>query len=260
MKKGYIYLIGAGPGDPQLMTIKGLKALEKSEVILYDALLDRGFAEYFSNAKIIKYVGKRCGQHSHSQSEINSLLIYYANAGYSVARLKGGDPFIFGRGGEELFSIREAEIPYEVIPGVSSMQAAGANFSIPLTHRGVSKKLMILNGHGMKQYSFSEWQDVAAFQGTVVLFMASKNIQFIANKLLDHGARGSLNIALLENVSMPGESIQYAKLEDVARFGMKKKTDGPGMILLGEVVSFFGTKGNHKYLNQIWENQYANSQ
>ncbi|MEM7182150.1 MAG: uroporphyrinogen-III C-methyltransferase [Spirochaetota bacterium] len=250
MQTGFVYLIGAGPGNPDLLTIRGLKAIQASDIILFDALLGKEYLEVFPKNAKVKFVGKRCGKHSHTQPEINSMILQYALSGYKVARLKGGDPFLYGRGGEELLAIREAEIPYEIIPGVTSMNAASAAFQIPVTHRGISRKVLMVNGHGIQSLAIEEWQTMASFQGTIVIFMGTSSFQFMANKLLDHGARSNLPVALIENASLAAEQITISSLRDAASNGILKKTNGPGIIYIGDVIQLFHNPINLKSENK----------
>ncbi|MCB1159359.1 MAG: uroporphyrinogen-III C-methyltransferase [Leptospiraceae bacterium] len=238
MDIGFVSLVGAGPGDPELISLKGFKAIQKAELILYDALLCESYKELFPKSSESIFVGKRCGKHSHSQEEINHLLVLEAKRGKRVLRLKGGDPFLFGRGGEEVLALIENEIPYEIIPGISSAQAASAQFQIPLTHRGLSRKVLYLNGHGILKQSPSEWKELADFKGTIVIFMGMNRIQDIANILIHYGAKPETPISIMENVSFPGSTMSFSSLSNMAINGNRPKTTGPGIIVIGEVVKF----------------------
>ncbi|TGK11826.1 uroporphyrinogen-III C-methyltransferase [Leptospira fletcheri] len=234
-KRGKVYLVGAGPGNPDLLTLRALRILESAEVILYDALLDPSFLEYFPRTAIAHYVGKRAGQHSATQTEIQDLLIKYATSGKTVVRLKGGDPFLFGRGGEELEALRASEIDYEIVPGVSSLTGGSSAAGFPLTHRGLSRQVLIMDGHTVLNED-TDWNWFAKFKGTIALFMGTSSIQKIANQLIDHGADPELPLALVENASLPEQKIGTLTLGEAARNGVPKNGTGPGIIYIGAVV------------------------
>lgn len=238
-RSGFVYIVGAGPGDPELLTVKALNAIQNAEVILYDALLDKRFLEKFPAGCYTRYVGKRMNKHSHTQGEINKLLVHYARQGFRVVRLKGGDPFIFGRGGEEVQALIEEKIPFEIIPGVSSLQAAGAEFMIPLTHRGISDRMLIINGHGISANPETDWKSISSFEGTIVIFMGICIIQDIASNLIKHGMNPETPIAIMENVSLPDSAITKKTLYDIAIEGYRALTDGAGIAYIGDVVGMF---------------------
>jgi uroporphyrin-III C-methyltransferase len=232
---GFVSLIGAGPGCPDLITVRGLRALQAAEVILYDALLDPSFAELFPTQTLAIPVGKRCGKASVVQAEIHRLMVQYAQAGSRVARLKGGDPLVFARGGEEAQALEAAEIPFEVIPGVSALQAAAAGAGFPLTHREVSRRVTILEGHHLPE-SAAAWQDLVASGGTIAVYMGTRTIQTLARTLLDHGAAPSLPVALVEQAQCPGQTSTFSTLAHAAAGVLCPTTDGPGMVFFGEAL------------------------
>ncbi|PJZ71164.1 uroporphyrinogen-III C-methyltransferase [Leptospira perolatii] len=236
--KGKVYLVGAGPGNPDLLTVRGLRILQSAEVILYDALLDPGFLELFPENAIAHYVGKRAGQHSATQEEIHELLISYAIQGKTVVRLKGGDPFLFGRGGEEVIALRKKNIPYEIVPGLSSLTGGSSGSGIPLTHRGISRQVLIMDGHTVLLED-TDWEWYAKFKGTIVLFMGTSSIQRIAVHLIENGAPFDLPVALVENASLSNQSVQISSLKKVASQGLAKITKGPGIIYIGAVVRLY---------------------
>jgi len=232
---GFVSLIGAGPGCPDLITVRGLRALQAAGVILYDALLDPSFADLFPAHALAIPVGKRCGKVSVVQAEIHRLMVEYAQAGRRVARLKGGDPLVFARGGEEAQALDAAEIPYEVIPGVSALQAAAAGAGFPLTHREVSRRITILEGHHLPE-SPAAWRDLVASHGTVAVYMGTRTIQALARTLLDHGAAPSLPVALVEQAQCPGQTSTFSTLAHAAAGALRPATAGPGMFFLGEAL------------------------
>ncbi|TGL62921.1 uroporphyrinogen-III C-methyltransferase [Leptospira sarikeiensis] len=239
MELGKVYLVGAGPGNPELMTLKALNILKKAEVILYDALLDPSFLEYFPSSAIVHYVGKRAGQHSATQQEIIDLLVRYAEEGRTVVRLKGGDPFVFGRGGEELLVLRERKIPYEIVPGVSALSAGSSGAGFPLTHRGLSRQVLIMDGHTVLKED-TDWKWFAEFKGTIALFMGTSSIGQIAKNLIDHGASSFLPVALVENASLKTQKTTVTNLGKISEEGLSKQSSGPGIIYIGPVVNLIG--------------------
>lgn len=244
-KKGFVSIVGAGPGDPDLITRKGLRRLQEADVILYDALLDPGFLELFPEEALILYVGKRSGEHSATQEEINELLVSHANTGKRVVRLKGGDPFVFGRAGEEIQSLLENEIEFEVIPGVSSIQAGGADGLIPLTHRKVSRQLLILDGHTAIRDGV-DWKWLASFQGTLAILMGTKTIQLFCRKLLDNGMSESMPIGIVVDASLSSSITTRSTIGSIAENGWDKMSRGPGIIYIGESVKVLDSVAGHR--------------
>ncbi|EJO70978.1 uroporphyrinogen-III C-methyltransferase [Leptospira kirschneri] len=234
---GKVYLVGAGPGNPEDLTLRAYRILTKAEVILYDALLDPSFLEIFPKSAIVHYVGKRSGAHSATQQEINELLLSYALQGKNVVRLKGGDPFVFGRGGEELITLVNHNIKYEIVPGVSSLNAGSSFAGFPLTHRGLSRQVLIMDGHTVLNEN-TDWEWFAKFQGTIALFMGTSSLPKIADLLLKHGSSADLPVALVENASLENCNIQVCSLKEAANSYLEKKTKGPGIIYIGKVVRF----------------------
>jgi uroporphyrin-III C-methyltransferase/precorrin-2 dehydrogenase/sirohydrochlorin ferrochelatase len=236
---GRVLLVGAGPGDPELLTIKAVRALKAADVILYDRLVGGVLDHARREAELIP-VGKAKGAHSVSQEEINKLLIERALAGQTVVRLKGGDPFIFGRGGEELDALRAAGIAIEIVPGVTAGIAAAASLQIPLTHRDVSHTVTFLSGHeaGGEEPSFKHL-DLAALSGgknTLLVYMGVSTAGAIAKKLLEAGFSPSLPVIAVENASRDDERRVLATVADLAanpeRLGLKS----PAILIFGEVA------------------------
>ena len=187
-QRGKVYLIGAGPGDPELITVKGLRYLRSADVVLYDRLISTELlAEARPGAELI-FVGKEAGCHSLAQEQINALLIYHAQHNCIVARLKGGDPFVFGRGGEEAQALVEANIPFEVIPGVTSAIGVPAYAGIPVTHREYTSSVTIVTGHeGRSASPTVNWEALAALGGTLIILMGVKALPHFTQKLITHG-------------------------------------------------------------------------
>ncbi|MBI3067226.1 MAG: uroporphyrinogen-III C-methyltransferase, partial [Deltaproteobacteria bacterium] len=185
MKYGNVYLVGAGPGDAGLMTVRGLELLRRAEVVVYDQLVNPSLLEEASFAAERIFVGKQAGRHCIAQAEINEVLIHYARLGRLVVRLKGGDPFVFGRGGEEAEALAHAGIPFEIVPGVSSAVAVPAYAGIPLTHRKFASSFAVVTGHeARKAQDAVDWAKLATAVDTLVILMGLNNLPIIVTKLL----------------------------------------------------------------------------
>ena len=220
-KTGKVYLIGAGPGDPKLLTIRAAEALAASDVIVYDYLVNPEVLVHSRRGATLIFAGKRAGERSIPQSEINRILIDSARSGQVVARLKGGDPFIFGRGGEEAEALVDAGIAWEVIPGVSSGLAAAAYAGIPLTHRDHSSSVAFITGHdghdgGDKTRNGVDWSRAALAADTLVVFMCASTIGRIAQDLIAAGRSGSTPIAIIRWGTYECQEVYTGSLEEVA--------------------------------------------
>lgn len=230
---GFVSIIGAGPGDPGLITVKGLDRLRRAEVVLYDRLVaPQLLDEIHPQAETID-VGKAPAKHRFPQEQINILLIEKARQGKLVARLKGGDPFVFGRGGEECQALAEAGIPYEVIPGVSSAIAVPAYAGIPVTQRGVSTSFSVVAGHTLGPESVIDW-DFVAKSGTLIFLMGVAHLPEIRARLLTQGLSIHTPVAVIEKGSTPEQVVVEGTLEDIL-----EKAQGicpPATIVIGEVV------------------------
>lgn len=238
MAKATVYLVGAGPGDPGLITVKGRQCIEDAQVIVYDYLASPELLKYApKNAELI-YVGKKGGDHTLSQNEINALIVKKAEAGLKVCRLKGGDPFIFGRGGEEAEELVANGIPFEVVPGVTSAVAAAAYAGIPLTHRKLTATLAFITGHEdpHKAQSNIDWNSLARGIGTLVFFMGVRNLPDITQKLIANGRSPDTPVALIRWGTTPGQQTVVGNLDNIAARVKKAGLKAPAIIVVGEVV------------------------
>jgi len=233
---GFVSLVGAGPGHPDFLTLRGLRRLEAAQVILADALLDPGFAELYPPGALVVPAGKRCGRPSADQAGIHRLLIGHARAGARVVRLKNGDPLLFGRGHEEAQALAAAGIPFEIVPGVSALQAGAAAAGLSLTHRGLTDEVRILQGHDLLDRP-RDWAELAAPGPTLALFMATRALPGIARSLLAAGAPPDLPVVLVEDVSGPFETITRSVLAHAAAGLVQSRTDGPGIVYLGPAAA-----------------------
>ncbi|APG28507.1 uroporphyrinogen-III C-methyltransferase [Syntrophotalea acetylenivorans] len=238
MKQGIVYLIGAGPGDPGLITVKGRDCLRRAEVVVYDYLANPALlAEAPPEAERI-FVGKTRGQHHTPQPQINALLVERAQRGQVVARLKGGDPYVFGRGGEEAEELVAAGVPFEVVPGISAGFAAAAYAGIPLTHREFTTSLGLVTGHENpeKKVSNLDWQKLATGVGTLVFYMGMTNLALIAEQLMANGRDPQTPVAVIRWGTTPQQQTVTATLGDVVEKVAAAGLKPPAVIVIGEVV------------------------
>ena len=231
---GKVYLVGAGPGDPELLTLKAVKVISEADVILYDRLVSEEVLNYAKPDCKLVYVGKEDGKHTLPQEEINKLLVYYAGVYEKVIRLKGGDPFVFGRGGEEALYLKEHGVPYEIVPGVSSIYAVPAYAGIPLTFRGVASSFAVVTGHECTgKEKRIDWR---SFKGidTLVVLMGVRNRQRIARELLEAGRSPEEPVAFVERGTTSEQRVVLSTLKEVASSPPEVKP--PAVMVVGEVV------------------------
>ena len=233
-RPGFVSLVGAGPGDPELLTRKAARRLAEADLVVYDALVDVDTLALAPHARRI-YVGKRAGRPAVRQEFINALLIRAARSGQRVVRLKGGDPFVFGRGGEEALALTAAGIPVEVVPGVSSAVAAAALAGIPVTHRGVASGFVVVSGHAEDAYR-PILEGLAPQCATVVVMMGLGHMQQIGTLLVGRGWRPDTAAAVLLSASTGGAETRTTTLAQIARGLDLSEFDGPGTIVVGDVV------------------------
>ncbi|PJZ44046.1 uroporphyrinogen-III C-methyltransferase [Leptospira brenneri] len=232
---GFVSFVSGGPGPIDLLTLRGRSRIESAEVILYDALLDPGFLDLFPEDAQILYVGKRANEHARTQLEINALLVEFASQGKRVVRLKGGDASIFGRLAEEIQSLEEVGIPFEVIPGVSSVTTGMAELGLSLTVRGISRQIIILDGHTILEDERS-WIGMENFLGTIAILMGSKKTKELAETLIRKGIKESTPVVLAEKVGNGNPVYTTSTLGETALAGIIKHSAGPGIFYVGEVI------------------------
>ena len=235
--KGKVYIIGAGPGDPGLFTIKGLRCLKEADVIIYDYLVNEEIIHQAKESARLIYAGKKGGAHTIPQDEINRLLLEEARQGNVVARVKGGDPFIFGRGGEEAEILAQAGIPFEIVPGVTSAAAVPAYAGIPLTHRGHTSTVAFVTGHedATKEESDIDWKCLAGL-GTVVFLMGVKNLGRIAANLMAHGKHADTPAALIRWGTTEDQETLTGTISDIAGKAEERHFSPPAVLVVGGVV------------------------
>jgi uroporphyrinogen III methyltransferase / synthase len=239
MKPGKVFLIGAGPGDPGLLTLKGMSCIQKADVVVYDFLASPELLAHASASAQIIYVGKKGGDHTLPQDKINALIVEKAKQGLTVARLKGGDPFIFGRGGEEALELVAAGISFEIVPGVTSAIAAPAYAGIPLTHRDYTATLAIVTGHEdpTKATSAINWQSLAQGMGTIVFLMGVKNLPEITRNLIANGMSEDTPAALIRWGTTPEQETVSGTLKTIADKVIAAGMKPPAVFVVGGVVS-----------------------
>lgn len=238
---GKVYLIGAGPGDPELITVKALKVLQAADVILIDDLVNRQLLQHAPKARVIE-VGKRGGCKSTPQHFINRMMVALAEQGQSIARLKGGDPFLFGRGGEEVLALKTAGIPVEVIPGITSGIAAPASIGIPVTHRELSHGVTFITGH-TQNGAAPDWPSLVRSGTTLVIYMGMKRLATIVTDLLNAGMAMDTPAAAVQQGTLPQQRHIVSSLSMLPMAVRQEGLTSPGIIVIGDVVRLAYSKG-----------------
>jgi uroporphyrin-III C-methyltransferase len=230
-----VMLVGAGPGDPELLTLKAAKALRQADVVLHDELVSAEILALIPSRAQLVNVGKRCGQKSARQEDINRLLIEYALMDLNIVRLKGGDPFIFGRGGEELEALRAAGIEVVVVPGITAALGAAAGVQIPLTHRADSSTLILVTGSSKHSDHIANWPDRLASNATIVVYMPGHDLGLLKDRLLSSGVSPETPCALISGATTESEQIHLAT---VANLATAPRLPAPRLLVIGDVVRF----------------------
>lgn len=235
--EGKVYIVGAGPGDPDLLTLRALRLMRQAEVVVYDKLVGPAVVDLVRRDAERIFVGKRRGQPGLDQAGINALLEARARAGQFVVRLKGGDPFIFGRGGEEREHLLQAGIPVEVVPGITAATGCAAAAGIPLTHRDYASALTILTGHGAEGEPDHDWQALARARQTLAVYMGVDQAHAIARRLMFHGTDPAMPVAIVENGTLPNQKIITGTLATLGRMVRDHEIHGPALIVIGKVAA-----------------------
>ena len=232
---GTVYLVGAGPGDPELITVRGLNCLRRAEIVVHDRLVNPELLHEAPQWTELIDVGKVPGQHRWQQDQINAVLIRGAQLGKTVVRLKGGDPFVFGRGGEECQALAEAGVPFQVVPGVSSAVAAPTFAGIPVTHRNVAQFFTVVTGHTSGANSLGIDWDALPRKGTLVILMGMSNLAKISQQLIEYGRPSKTPVAVIQWATVPDQTVVVGTLENIAQ--QAQGIDSPATIVVGEVVN-----------------------
>ena len=234
--QGKVYLVGAGPGSADLLTVKGLKLLQRADLVLYDALVSAEILDCIRKDAELICVGKRAGNHSVSQNETNSMLVNYARKGLSVIRLKGGDPFIFGRGGEELEYLNQYGIKYEVVPGITAASGCASYAGIPLTHRDYSQSVRFVTAHEKGNDNHIDWQSLALGRQTLVFYMGLMSNQLIASSLINNGRCSDTPVAVIQQGTTSQQRVVVTQLGNLPDAVAYYQVKTPALIVVGEVV------------------------
>lgn len=234
--KGFVWLVGAGPGAADLITLRGLRLLQAAEVVVHDDLANRELLAHCPPGCEFHAVGKRAGLHSASQDEINALLVSLGTAGRKVVRLKGGDPMIFGRAGEEIEALRAAGIAFEIVPGVTAATASGAVAELPLTHRDHSSAVVFVTGHQCAaNTSALDWGSLAKLRATLCFYMGVRRLPEIARNLIGHGMSDGMPLALVSEATLPTQKILVGTLREAEKLSAGLAGQ-PALVVIGEVV------------------------
>ncbi|MGX1925071.1 uroporphyrinogen-III C-methyltransferase [Vibrio sp. NH-7] len=235
INQGFVSLVGAGPGDPDLLTVKGYRVIQQADVVVYDRLVSAEILALANCAAEMIYVGKKLDFHCVPQDQINQLLVEKAQEGKRVVRLKGGDSFIFGRGGEELEELAQHGISFEVVPGITAAAGATAYAGIPLTHRDHAQSVQFITGHVQKDGREIEWHSLAQSNNTLVFYMGLKQSGYITEKLLETGLDAEISCAIIENGTRREQRVFTGPLKDLP--DMTKEAVSPALIVVGSVTS-----------------------
>ncbi len=239
-KQGTVTLVGAGPCDPELLTVKALKALQSAEVVVFDRLVGEDILRLSDPNALMIYVGKRCGRPSMKQEQINAVLIEHAKLGKKVVRLKGGDPFVFGRGGEEALALVAANIRYQVIPGITAALGCAASSLIPLTHREISRSVTLVTGQVVTG-ALPAWSGLVASGQTLVFYMGLEKSAQIRQGLIEHGLSGKTPVAIVGKGCSEDQQVYELTLDELESYAQSLKGLSPALIILGEVVKLRST-------------------
>jgi uroporphyrin-III C-methyltransferase/precorrin-2 dehydrogenase/sirohydrochlorin ferrochelatase len=234
---GTVYLVGAGPGDPDLLTLRALKLIQQAEVVLYDNLVSQPVIDLIPASAERLFVGKQRSNHAVPQEGINQLLVRYAQAGKQVVRLKGGDPFIFGRGGEEIETLAEHQIPFQVVPGVTAASGVAAYAGIPLTHRAHAQSCIFVTGHLKDNRINLDWHALARPDQTVVVYMGLQGLSTICTQLVAHGLPDNTPAAIVQQGTTPNQRVVTGTLQTLPSLAEQARLKAPTMIIVGGVVT-----------------------
>jgi uroporphyrin-III C-methyltransferase/precorrin-2 dehydrogenase/sirohydrochlorin ferrochelatase len=235
--KAKVYLVGSGPGDPDLLTLKAYKLLQCAEVVLHDSLVSEDILSLINSSALLVNVGKRASHHSKHQDEINELLVDYGSSSRCVVRLKGGDPFVYGRGGEELQTLVAANIAFEVVPGITAASGCASYAGIPLTHRDYSQTVTFITAQCKNSEENLNWPSIARQNQTLVVYMGLLKNEVLAEKLIKHGRSPDTAVAVIENGTTRSQRVIIGTLATLSGLVKKHCVKSPALIIIGEVVS-----------------------
>jgi uroporphyrin-III C-methyltransferase len=235
-QQGTVYLVGAGPGDPELLTVRALRLLQAAEVLVYDNLVSPAVLDLANSAAEKIYAGKERGNHSLPQEQINQLLVEQARRGLVVVRLKGGDPYVFGRGGEEVETLAAAGVPFEVVPGVTAASGVAAYAGIPLTHRGYASACVLAAGYLKDGTIDLDWAGLARPRQTIVIYMGLHGLPVLAERLIAHGLPPDTPTAIVQQGTTPQQRVVTGTLATLPEIAVAARLKPPTLVVIGEVV------------------------
>jgi uroporphyrin-III C-methyltransferase len=239
LKPGEVWLVGAGPGDPALLTLDALAALAQADLVVHDALIDPRILALARAGSELRFAGKRAGHPSTPQGDINAELIELARRGLRVVRLKGGDPFVFGRGAEEALALAAAGVPFRVVPGITAGIGGLASAGIPATHRGVNHAIIFATGHDPADAGALDWHALARTAQPMVIYMGLRNLEHIARSLMAGGLRADTPAAVVSAATTPSQRILVSSLAGIAEAARRAKPPAPALVVIGEIVPLY---------------------
>lgn len=236
---GAVHLVGAGPGDAELLTLKAARRLQQADVVVYDNLVGDAVMALIPPSVARLYVGKQASNHTMAQEAITALLLDLVTRGLDVVRLKGGDPFVFGRGGEELFDLLQADVRVDVVPGITAALGASAYSGIPLTHRDHAQSCVFVTGHRKADGCELDWPSLARPNQTVVIYMGVGTLATIAEQLMAHGRAPSTPVALIQDATLAAQRVVVGPLSHIAQLAQQQHIEPPALALIGEVATLY---------------------
>ncbi len=248
---GIVHIVGVGPGDPDLLTLKAFRLMQTADVIVYDRLISTEILDLARRDADRIFVGKSKGYHHKTQDEINQILATEARAGKRVIRLKGGDPFLFGRGGEEMKHLHQCDIPVEIVPGITAATGCAASLGIPLTHRGIAAGVTFITGHGFNGAPNIDWTGLSRSDNTIVIYMGLSRAREIAEKLMTNGMRSNMPVAVIENGTRTDERTIVGVLEELPQLISEHDLSGPSLLIIGKTVNEMTSPISHDLLSDL---------
>ena len=239
VRQGEVWLVGAGPGDVELLTLKALRVIQQADVVVFDRLVSDAVLALIPDKALRVDAGKSPHHHRLGQSEINMLLVDLALAGHRVVRLKGGDPFIFGRGGEEMACCQQQGIVCHVVPGITAAMGCAAASGIPLTHRNLAQSVRFITGHGVNGEPNIDWSELAAARQTLVFYMGIATSSVLSQQLIAHGLSGSTPVAVIERGTLPQQRVLTSTLDALERIIAQEHVESPALLIIGEVAGMY---------------------